>query len=137
LKRKDFQDLAAVRLKEAKVLLRAGCHEGAYYLAGYAVECAFKAFIAKGTLRHDFPDRDRVVASYTHKLKELAKLAGVDEELRSAEKTYLELSRNWITVRNWSETSRYERPSASDAEEIIKAVEERTHGLLPWLKRRW
>jgi hypothetical protein len=58
MKRKDFQELAAVRLKEARVLLRAGCYEGAYYLAGYAVECALKACISKQTERHEFPDRD-------------------------------------------------------------------------------
>jgi HEPN domain-containing protein len=43
LNRRDFQELALVRLNEAKVLLDAGHFDGAYYLAGYAVECALKA----------------------------------------------------------------------------------------------
>ena len=46
-----------MRVKEAAVLLQNGCPEGAYYLAGYAVECALKACVAKQTREHDFPDR--------------------------------------------------------------------------------
>lgn len=47
--RKDFQDLAMVRVREAEMLLAAGLFDGAYYLAGLAVECALKACIAKAT----------------------------------------------------------------------------------------
>jgi len=47
MNRKGLQDLAIVRLKEAKALLDQGFHDGAYYLCGYAVECALKACIAK------------------------------------------------------------------------------------------
>ena len=45
--------------------------DGAYYLAGYAIECALKACIAKATRRYDFPDRKKVDASHTHDLREL------------------------------------------------------------------
>ena len=40
------------------------------------MECAFKVYIAKGTERHELPDKERVNASYTHRLKDLARLAG-------------------------------------------------------------
>ncbi len=46
--RKDLQDLSKVRLKEATALLKAGLFGGAYYLAGYAVECALKSLHRKG-----------------------------------------------------------------------------------------
>jgi HEPN domain-containing protein len=59
--RKDLQALSNVRLKEAKALLGAGLWDGAYYLAGYAVECALKACIAKQTQRYEFPDKKRVI----------------------------------------------------------------------------
>jgi len=55
MNRSDFQKLTEIRMKEAKVLLSNACFEGAYYLAGYAVECAIKACIAKKTQIHDFP----------------------------------------------------------------------------------
>jgi HEPN domain-containing protein len=47
ISRADFQQLADVRLKEAKALLDLGMWDGAYYLAGYAVEVALKACIIK------------------------------------------------------------------------------------------
>jgi hypothetical protein len=83
--RRDFQLLSAVRLKEAKALLEAGFPDGAYYLAGYSVECALKACIAKRTNRHDFPDKKRANESYTHNLTQLvitAKLEAVSEHLK-------------------------------------------------------
>ena len=42
----EFRELATLRLAEAKALLDAGLPDGAYYLAGYAVECGLKACIA-------------------------------------------------------------------------------------------
>lgn len=46
--RGEFQQLSKVRLQEARALLKMGLSDGAYYLAGYAVEFALKACIAKG-----------------------------------------------------------------------------------------
>jgi HEPN domain-containing protein len=73
--RTDFQVLSRIRLKEANVLLAAGLYDGAYYLAGYAVECALKACIAKATRRYEFPDRVRVNACHTHDITELMVIA--------------------------------------------------------------
>jgi HEPN domain-containing protein len=137
LKRRDFQDLAAVRLKEAKVLLRAGCHEGAYYLGGYVVECALKGCIAKRTERHEFPDKKRVLKAYTHDLQELIGLAGVEPNSKEPEKASRELNDNWAIVRDWSEESRYERISMVEAENLVQAVGDPEHGVLQWLKRFW
>ena len=47
LSRKELQALSGIRLREARALARLGMNDGAYYLAGYAVECALKACIAK------------------------------------------------------------------------------------------
>jgi HEPN domain-containing protein len=58
MNRIDFQKVAETRLQESKALLAAGFPEGAYYLAGYAVECALKACIAKRTREHDFPEKE-------------------------------------------------------------------------------
>lgn len=40
MNRSDFQQLPEIRLRESQALLDASCFDGAYYLAGYAVECA-------------------------------------------------------------------------------------------------
>jgi len=68
MNRNDFQRLAELRLKEARVLLAAELPDGAYYLSGYAVECALKACIAKRTREHDFPEKKLVIDSHTHDL---------------------------------------------------------------------
>ena len=52
-------DRKQLRLKEAAALLDLGLADGAFYLAGYAVECALKVCIAKSTRRGEFPDRDK------------------------------------------------------------------------------
>jgi len=82
MNRNDFQQLSELRLKEAKALLAAGFSEGAYYLAGYAVECALKACIARKTQEFDFPEKKRVNDSHTHDLGKLLVLAGLSEDLQ-------------------------------------------------------
>jgi hypothetical protein len=56
--RSDFQALADVRIEEAQALLGLAPPrpDGAYYLAGYAVECALKAALAKLNQQHDWPE---------------------------------------------------------------------------------
>ena len=58
--RKGLQDLSKIRLNEANALLQLGLFDGAYYLAGFPVECALKARIAKGTRQCEFPERNKV-----------------------------------------------------------------------------
>ena len=50
MNRGEFQEIANIRLRDAKVLLDNECFDGAYYLAGYVIECALKAWIAKNTM---------------------------------------------------------------------------------------
>ena len=78
MNRAELQELSRIRFSEAKSLLRAGFADGAYYLAGYSVECGLKACIAKSTRRFDFPDKRSVEASHTHNLKDLVKVANME-----------------------------------------------------------
>ena len=137
MKRQDFRELANLRLKEAQVLLRAGCWAGAYYLSGYAVECALKACIAKGTERYEFPDRKRVNSSHTHDLVELVRVADLNKPLHEATDYYEQFALNWAFVAKWSVEARYEQHSQAEAEQFLKAVRDRKYGVLPWLKKHW
>jgi HEPN domain-containing protein len=137
VKRKDFQELAAIRLKEARILFENGCWEGAYYLGGYAAECALKACIAKQTARYDFPDKATTIASYTHNMEELLRLAKFDSAAVRTLQTDPTLSVNWTIVRDWRENSRYARPSRQDSEALLDALGARKHGILAWLKHHW
>ena len=74
MNRNHFQQLADVRIDEAAVLLVRGKSDGAYYLAGYAVECGLKACIAKLTNQHDFPPKPRSIHDYySHDIEKLVK----------------------------------------------------------------
>ncbi len=137
MNRIDFQDLANVRIEEAKVLLDAGKWDGAYYLAGYAVECGLKACVARLTKVDDFPDKDFAARCYTHSIERLVDLAGL-KTLRDADMAAdAALSRNWAVVREWDETSRYARYTRAEAESLYAAVADAGHGVLQWIRRHW
>ena len=133
--RKELRSLAALRLREAQVLLSAGLSDGAYYLAGYAAECAVKA--CKATRRFEFPDKKRVDLSYSHNLRDLVRIAGL-EELRSERASKdIEFRNRLDTVQSWSERSRYRRNDQAAAEELLKAIADKPDGILAWLRLHW
>ena len=134
----EFQVLAEERLVEAKALLDLEKWDGAYYLAGYAVELALKACIIKTLMATDaFPDRDFSKNCYTHVIEALVKLAKRDEALKLAMDTDRNLLKNWTTVRDWSEQKRYHRIDKTEAEVLYAAIADDKHGVLPWIKTQW
>ncbi len=82
----DFQKLAEMRIREAGILLAAGEFDGAYHVAGYAVESALKVCIIKRKLSvADFwPDRKFTEQCHTHDLNALVNLADLKVELDAA-----------------------------------------------------
>jgi HEPN domain-containing protein len=135
--RKDLRALSRVRLSEAMALLKAGLPDGAYYLAGYAVECGLKACIAKETQRYEFPEKKRADASYTHSLKELVRVAELRDGLQAAKDADPLFEEYWNRVQAWSEQSRYGKNSQETARALIEAISERNHGVMKWVKRYW
>ena len=77
MNRTDLQQLANERVLDAEALLNLGRWSGAYYLAGYAIECGLKACIAKLTNQDDFPDKRFANDSFTHDIEKLVDLAGL------------------------------------------------------------
>lgn len=136
LYRNDFQVLADLRVEEAASLIASGHGQGAYYLCGYAVECALKACIAKKTKAYQFPPKmDEIRNIYSHRLNELLRVSGLDDELETETKTNKALEVNWNAVRDWTEESRY-RTSGLNGRDLYAAVTG-ADGVLPWLKLRW
>jgi hypothetical protein len=137
MNRLDFQSFAELRLQESRALLAAGFPDGAYYLAGYAMECALKACIAKRTREHDFPERDSG-RYYTHKFETLLTQAKLKDELDDAARANPLMQPNRIIVGNWSEESRYETgKTVQEATDLLNAIEDPKGGLLPWVRQRW
>lgn len=139
MNRTDFLKLTDISVKESKILLDRKCYEGAYYLAGYAVECALKACIAKRTQAYDFPPKPEVVRSfYKHRAESLVNLAGLEVELRIRMQSTPKFASNWGHVTKWSEEKRYETlTSAKDARDLYRAITNPRNGVLVWLKKFW
>jgi len=135
--RQDFKSLAAIRVQEARLLFRNGKYDGAYYLAGYAVECALKACISKLTRQHDFPDLETVKKSYSHDLAQLAKIAGLEIAMNRAFELDSRLDVNWGVVKDWTEASRYNRHSSTEARDLLRAITDKKSGVMQWLRQHW
>jgi len=138
MNRNDFQQLAEIRIDEAAALLAAKKWDGAYYLAGYAVECALKACIAKLTREHDFPpERTFVESWYTHAVSKLVESANLAILLKTDMKADVAFAANWGVVSQWKEISRYGRKTQPEAEMLYNAITDPAHGVLQWLRRHW
>jgi len=129
--------MADIRIAEAQSLFAAGFFDGAYYLAGYSVECALKACIARLTNQHDFPDKEFAQACYTHVIEKLVRAAGLTAQRDADAPAGSELADNWGIVKDWTESSRYKRNTESKAKDLIEAVTNAANGVLPWIKARW
>jgi HEPN domain-containing protein len=134
-----LRQLAKLRLDEAKLLAREKLFSGAYYIAGYAIECALKARIAALFRENEIPDRNLVNKVYTHDLAALLSLAELEKPLEMERQTDPELNRRWSIIKNWTEQARYALWTEEQATAIIDAVngDGRTGGLFQWLSARW
>ncbi|WP_084510609.1 HEPN domain-containing protein [Nocardia lijiangensis] len=133
----DMRVLARRRLKEAEVLLAAGEWSGAYYLAGYAIECALKACILKSVKKFHMPNKDKINKAWSHDLTALLKEANLTADQQIKAGTDPLFGRYWAVVKDWTETSRYETKSEQDAKELVQAVGARRSGVMTWVKTHW
>ncbi len=137
LNMRTLQQLAETRKEEAGLLLNNQKYDGAYYLSGYVVELALKACIAKRTQQYDFPDRKKVVDSHTHNLNDLLALSELKLQYLNERTTNKLLDVNWSIVKDWSETSRYQKWTKQDAEALFNAVSDTNGGVFEWIKKYW
>jgi len=138
INRKGLQKLSRIRIEESKAPLDSKHYHGAYYLAGYAVECSLKACVAKQIRSHTFPDKSLAQKAHTHNLGQLVKLAGLELELAKSMQAAQDLRVNWATIIQWSETSRYDtKRTRKEARDIYLACTDATHGVLTWIEARW
>jgi len=139
MNRDDFQKLADTRLEDAKALLKAGRFDAAYYLAGYAVECALKACIAKKTREHDFPRKD-AQSVYIHDLERLLSASGIRELFETESAHDPRLEEYWEVVKDWKEDRRYEATddgARARAEALVEAIGDKDHGVLQCISKYW
>jgi hypothetical protein len=126
-----------MRVREAAVLLRGSEWSGAYYLVGYAVECALKACLTREFRSWHMPDKNAVSKAHTHDLQNLASQCNLDQLIITHGRTDGAFDVNWALVKDWSEESRYRAWTETNARDLYRAVSDRAHGVLPWVKSQW
>ena len=133
----DFLLLSDYRERESQTLCDAGLFSGAYYLAGYAVECAIKAAIASQTEAGEFPDKNYINKIYTHDLETLLKSSILEKEFKKDIGTNAELGANWNEVIPWSEQVRYElNIDEPIARMLLNACFSTPNGVVTWIKSK-
>ena len=134
----ELKDLAQLRLLEAETLFAADLYDGCAYLAGYVVELALKARICKLLDIVDYPDSGKLAKVYAvHDLDQLLLLAGLRKVLDPTNKILFD---NWSTAVPWRPERRYEaagQVTRQDAEDILNAIRDGSHGVLTWIKTHW
>jgi hypothetical protein len=90
-----------------------------------------------GALELIFDDRRFSEKCWTHNLPQLVELAGLGAILDADMKADQNLLTNWEAARDWTEASRYFRTSRGQATVLYKAVTDKRHGVLSWIKARW
>lgn len=132
-----LESLTAERLRESKILLDSNCYNGAYYLAGYAIEFALKACIAKQINQHQIPAKSFVNEFYVHDLKKLVRLAGLEQDRTTKENADTDFAINWGVVKDWNEGARYEEWTDIKANELYNAITSLQGGVLSWIQQYW
>jgi hypothetical protein len=138
LTRADFQELADIRASDAGDLLKSAHYHGAYYLAGYAVECAIKACICKLMKGDEFPDPKFAKSVWVHDLNDLVALARLAATRDARIQVDEHFEKNWLTVKDWSEGARDDLTiNQRRTTDMVESVTNANHGVLPWLKTLW
>jgi HEPN domain-containing protein len=133
LTRADLQRLVLKRLEDAEILFKAERFDASFYLAGYAVECALKACIAKRTQQYEFPDKPFATRVYTHNLDTLLEVSELRAELAKDDA----FKANWNVVREWSEDSRYSEYDQLRADNMLRAISSSSSGVLQCIQKYW
>lgn len=136
LNRASLRKLSRMRLQDARVLLRSRRYAGAYYLAGYAVECALKARVAQNTRRYDFPDKKLAIDCYTHDLERLMSLAGLAPKLNQEIQVRDDFRDFWLATKDWNEETRYnDTINQRMTQDLIEAITNPVDGILQWIEK--
>lgn len=139
MNRAELQQLAADRIEDARVLLANDRWTAAYYLVGYAVETALKACILKfveetGVI---FTDKKFAEKCWTHRFEDLVKQADLEPKRGRDIGTNPNLGGFWGVVEAWTEVSRYEQKTETEARDLFDAVTNNPDGVFRWIQQYW
>src|SRR3954447_799924 len=106
--RKQWQNVARERLKDARALLGRKRWAAAYYMSGYVIECGLKACLLRHLGESDavFGDEKylkELAKCWTHDLEKLVGLAGLEADFGGARGANPALDAYWGVVKDWKE----------------------------------
>lgn len=135
----QLKELAQHRLDEARLLNKNGYHQGAYYLAGYAVEFALKAVICKRLGVEVFAGGSNLAevtkALHTHHLPTLLVFAGLFSSLQNEKNSNENLFKDWSKVSEWNEQRRYEPLTCSQLT-VVNSINA-TERVMQWILKHY
>ncbi|MCA9102809.1 MAG: HEPN domain-containing protein [Planctomycetales bacterium] len=141
MKRNEWQQLATDRLQDAEILLDNGRWQAAYYLAGYAVECALKSCIVRYVQANAeviFKEPGYQNKCWTHNLDVLIERTGFEGDLKDEIANNADFGGYWGVVSEWTESSRYNSQiTETEAKDLYAAIGHDPDGVMRWLQNRW
>lgn len=109
---------------------RVACAQAVHH-AGFAVECALKAYICHVERFNQWPTRDSRPDLYTHDLRKLVALARI--ELKSAEPT----APSWHVMLQWDRSQGYDpKPMPRKVARSFVEAAFGTEGVATWLRQK-
>ncbi|WP_054209296.1 hypothetical protein [Bosea vaviloviae] len=137
LRRTDCQAVASAKCDDAVLLLANKRYSNAYYLAGYAIEIALKACIARQISAEAIPDKNFILDTFKHDFRTLVGVAGLSRVLKEAQQADPDFAANWALVSEWKPDVRYELVDPVSAQYIVQAITDPNSGVLKWIKAYW
>lgn len=124
----DIRQLADLRIEEAENLNQVGYPDGAFYLAGYAVELYLKAKICENLNLPTFytqyaPRTDLSKTFLIHNLDRLILLSGLLPKFETEKINDPIFRVHWLKIELWSEKSRYDLQGVHLARETTEFIE--------------
>src|SRR5262249_3808439 len=128
----DLQSLARERIPDADALIRGGRWSFAYYVAGYAVECALKSCLLARMIYTGwvFQDKAKINDCLTHDFGDLINLSGLTAELNAQLASNPAFVANWGTTIQWKVTDRYGQKAEAEARALYAAITDDPDGVL-------
>jgi|HubBroStandDraft_5_1064220.scaffolds.fasta_scaffold268471_2 hypothetical protein len=83
------------------------------------------------------PEKALINKAHTHDLQALARECQLDHLIIAQGQVDGDFDINWALVKDWNEESRYLTWTEINARDLFRAVTDRNHGVLPWVKLQW
>ncbi len=135
----ELRAQARERTLDADALIKGGRWSFAYYVVGYAVECALKSCLLARMIHTGwvYEEKAKINECLTHDFGELIKLSGMTDELNAKLAANPTFVGNWGITTRWKVTDRYGQNTEAEAKALYAAITDDPDGVLMWIMNFW